>query len=328
MILRLEAIHKSYMSGFRMRRKPVLRGVDLALAPGDAYALLGSNGAGKSTTLRILLGLSSQDRGTGTLLGRPLGDRQAHRRIGYLPESPSFHEQLKAAEFLTLSGQLLGMRGRTLAARIDALLERVELSEARNRRLRKLSKGMLQRLGLAQVLLGDPELLILDEPMSGLDPPGRKLVRDLILEQRAAGKTVLFSTHILSDAEVVCTRAGILAGGRIARELHLDELPRLGAAGVEITVAHLVDEQVQRLQPRALATVHAGNQVLFTVAPGAPAQEFIRAVLQFNGRIESVVPRRVSLEKIYIETAEPAPETPPAPHAGTTPTSLQPAGRG
>lgn len=324
MVLRLERIHKSYTSGFRMRRKPVLCGIDLELQAGDAYALLGSNGAGKSTTLRVLLGLSVPDRGGGTLLGKPLGDREAHRRIGYLPESPSFHEQLEAAEFLTLSGQLLGLRGRALAARIDMLLERVELSEARARKLRKLSKGMLQRLGLAQALLGDPDLLVLDEPMSGLDPPGRKLVRDLILEQRAAGKTVLFSTHILSDAEVVCTRAGILAGGRIARDLHLDELHRIGAEAVEITVAHLVDEHVQRLEPQALASVRSGSQVLFTLRPGAPAQEFMRAVLQFNGRIESVVPRRVSLEKVYIETAGPAHE----PRADApAPPALAPAGR-
>ena len=327
MVLRLEQIHKSYVSGFRMRRKPVLCGIDLELQAGDAYALLGSNGAGKSTTLRILLGLALPDRGSGTLLGKPLGDREARCRIGYLPESPSFHEQLKAAEFLTLSGQLLGMRGRGLAQRIDTLLERVELSEARSRKLRKLSKGMLQRLGLAQALLGDPDLLILDEPMSGLDPPGRKLVRDLILEQRAAGKTVLFSTHILSDAEVVCTRAGILSGGCIARDLHLDELHRVGAEAVEITVTHLVDEQVQRLEPQSLASVRTGNQVLFTLRPGAPAQEFLRAVLQCNGRVESVVPRRVSLEKVYIESAgagrEPRADTP----AGPVPPPLAPAGR-
>jgi ABC-2 type transport system ATP-binding protein len=178
----------------------------------------------------------------------------------------------------------------------------VQLEHARKTRLRKMSKGMLQRLGLAQVLLGDPELLVLDEPMSGLDPPGRKLVRDLIVEQRDAGKTVLFSTHILSDAEVVCTRAGILREGRVVRELSLEELGRLQSESVEVEVSGLPDALVRRLQARARSVIRAAGSILFTVAPGEDVRDLVQATLTAGGNVESIVPRRVSLEEVYLDT--------------------------
>ena len=312
MVVRLENIDKSFASGFLMRRRPVLQGLSLAVEAGETYALLGANGAGKSTTLRILLGLAQPDRGRGSLLGRPLGDRRVHSRLGYLPENPTFHEQLTAGEFLHYCGRLLGLAGPTLTRRAHDLLERVQLVPARNQRLRKMSKGMLQRLGLAQALLGDPELLVLDEPMSGLDPPGRKLVRDLILEQRAAGKTVLFSTHILSDAEMVCTRAGILRNGCVATELCLADLGRLRAESVEVTVSGLRDREVQALHRLARSALRTGSSVLFTVAPGADVHELVRAALAAGGALESVVPRRVSLEEVYLDVIRPHAEPGPA----------------
>ena len=308
MVVRLENVHKSFASGFLMRRQPVLQELSLAIAPGETYALLGANGAGKSTTLRILLGLSRPDRGGGSMLGAPLGEPGVRRRLGYLPENPIFHEQLTGEEFLRFCGSMLGLGGAGLTRRLHELLERVELTGARKVRLRKMSKGMLQRLGLAQALLGDPELLILDEPMSGLDPPGRKLVRDLILEQRAAGKTVLFSTHILGDAELVCTRAGILRGGRVAAELQLEDLGRLRAEGVEVTVSGLRESDVQALRHRATAVVQSGRSVMFTVAPGESVHQLVREALAFGGYLESVVPRRASLEEIYLDVVRPAAE--------------------
>ncbi len=320
MVLWLQNIQKSFASGFLMRRRQVLHGLDLSIEAGEAYALLGANGSGKSTTLRILLGLAHADRGSGMLLGKPLGDSAARRRLGYLPECPTFHEQLTAREFLRYCGGLLGLRGAALTARIDLLLERVELAHARQTRLRKLSKGMLQRLGLAQVLLGDPEFLVLDEPMSGLDPPGRKLVRDLILEQRQQGKTVLFSTHILSDVEVVCTRAGILRDGRVATELCLDDLTRLRAESVELTVSALDERDVRRLGLLAHATLRSGRNVHFTVAP-AEAQELLQAALDAGGHLESMQSRRASLEDIYLEVAR---RTSPA--AASRPRDSVPAG--
>ena len=300
MVLSLEDIHKSFASGFLGRRRRVLRGLSLALEPGDTYGLLGENGAGKSTTLRVLLGLSRPDRGTGTLLGRPLGDAPARARLGYLPESPTFHEQLTALELLRYCGQLLGLGGPALRQRSLQLLERLDLGAARDLRLRKMSKGMLQRLGLVQALLGDPDLLILDEPMSGLDPLGRKLVRDLILEQRAAGRTVLFSTHILSDVEMVCTRAGILRQGRIERELRLDDLGDLGTESVEVQASGVPEAELRRLRAQALRSLQSGRSILLTVAPGAPLRELLQAVLASGGEVQSVSPRRASLEDIFL----------------------------
>lgn len=320
MVVSLENIAKSYSSGFLMRRRVVLDGLSLGLAPGDAYGLLGHNGAGKSTTLRVLLGLSRPDRGSGTIFGAPLGDSTARRRLGYLPESPTFHEHLSALEFLILCGQLQARRGRALRQAALALLDRLELGEARDLRLRKLSKGMLQRLGLAQALLGEPELLVLDEPMSGLDPQGRKLVRDLILEQRAAGRTVLFSTHILSDVEMVCTRAGILRDGRLEREVRLDEVQRLGAECVEVQASGLDAEAVRALGARARTAAQSGNRLLFSVAPGPALHELVQAILARGGMLEAVTPRRTSLEELFVSTrSAPAPAGPVPPPAAAPP---------
>jgi len=320
MVIRLDHIRKSFTSGFLMHRKTVLDDLSLSMEAGDAYALLGANGAGKSTTLRVLLGLTQPDSGHGELFGEALGSQAGRRRLGYLPENPSFHEQLTADEFLGYCGHLLGLRGALLTKRISAQLDRVQLGHARHVRLRKMSKGMVQRLGLAQVLLGDPELLILDEPMSGLDPPGRKLVRDIILEQRDAGKTVLFSTHILSDAEVVCTRAGVLRAGRIASEIRLDDLSRLRSECVEVTLSGLDDSAVRELQALADATVRISGGVLFNVAPGEPVHRLVQAGLARGGGLQSVVPRRASLEDMYLDADEPIEtQRTPAPleYAGT-----------
>ena len=306
MVIGLDGIHKSYVSGFWMHRRRVLRGLDLHIETGEAYGLLGDNGAGKSTTLRILLGLASPDGGTGTLLGAPLGDARSRRRLGYLPETPSFHDQLTALEFLTYMGRLSGLHGSDLRVSALALLDRLELGQARDLRLRKMSKGMLQRLGLAQALLGEPELLVLDEPMSGLDPQGRKLVRDLILEQRHAGRTVVFSTHILSDVEIVCTRAGILRQGTIERTLRIDDLGRLGAASVEVQAAGLTPQAAARLKSLARHVVQTGPTWLFTVAPGTPLRELVQGILAAGADVQSVVPRRASLEEVFLGSPVPA----------------------
>ncbi len=322
MVVRLENIQKSFPTGFLMRRRRVLQGVDLALEAGEAYALLGANGAGKSTTLRILLGLTSPDSCHGSLFGSNLCERWSRRRLGYLPETPSFHEQLTADEFLRYCGGLLGLGGALLGRRIDTWLERVELASARTLRLRKMSKGMLQRLGLAQVLLGEPELLVLDEPMSGLDPPGRKLVRDLVLEQRQAGKSVLFSTHILADVEVMCTRAGILRDGRIVSELQLADLGRLRSECVEVTLSGLAEREVRRLAVLSRSQLRLGDSVLFTVAP-AEVQELLHLAVAAHATIGSVQPRRASLEDVYLEVSRPTQQ----PHLAPRPDSVPAGGR-
>jgi ABC-2 type transport system ATP-binding protein len=325
MILCLEDIHKSFATGFWMRQRHVLRGVSLELGAGDAYGLLGANGAGKSTTLRILLGLSTPDRGRGTLFDAPLGDRVARMRLGYAPETPAFHEQLTAREFLRLCGGLQGLRGADLRRRADAQLEALDLASAADLRLRKMSKGMLQRLGLAQALLGEPELLVLDEPMSGLDPLGRKLVRDLILEQRAAGRTVLFSTHILSDVEVVCTRAGMLSDGVIAHELRLDDLAALGATSVEIQASGLAEDVVRRLASMSRSVTRSGRAALFVVEPGRTASAVVDAIHAAGGTLDAVIPRRPSLEEVLLRAGA-RPDKPVVGPVAAAPKAIEPAG--
>lgn len=212
----VDKVNKTYKRTWPWE-KPIsaLSNVSLSVAQGEIFGFLGHNGAGKTTMMKILLGLLRATSGYAELLGSPVQNVDVRARIGYLPESPYFYDYLTAEEFLYFYGKLAGLHRETIRTRIPRLLEQVSLTEARQRQLRKFSKGMLQRIGLAQALIHDPELVILDEPMSGLDPIGRKEVRDLILGLRDQGKTVFFSTHIISDVEMICDRVGILAKGKM-----------------------------------------------------------------------------------------------------------------
>ena len=206
---------KIYRVGFFMRRVEGLRDLSLEVGQGEAFGFIGPNGAGKTTTIKILMGLHRSTSGSASLFGVDVSEPIARKRVGFLPERPYFYEHLSAREVLHFYGQLseIGFDERT--ERIERLLERVQLTRFADVSLSKYSKGMLQRVGLCQTLLHDPDLIVLDEPMSGLDPVGRALVRDLIIEQREAGKTVFFSSHILSDVEAICDRVAIVVGGSL-----------------------------------------------------------------------------------------------------------------
>jgi ABC-2 type transport system ATP-binding protein len=217
-------LSKTYRLGFRARKVAALADLDLAVAPGSVYGFVGPNGAGKTTTIKVLVGLVRASAGQAALFGRDVADHRARLSVGYLPENPSFHDFMRPLDVLRYLGRLSGLGGADLERRAGALLERVGLAHARDLTVRKFSKGMVQRLGLAQALVHDPPLLVLDEPMSGLDPIGRKEVRDLILELGRAGKTIFFSTHILSDVETICDRVGMLLRGRLVREGPLGSL--------------------------------------------------------------------------------------------------------
>jgi ABC-2 type transport system ATP-binding protein len=215
--------------------------LSLSVRRGEVFGFLGPNGAGKTTSLKMLLGLVEPTAGSGTVLGARLGDRATRGRIGFLPEHFRFHEWLTGRELLHFHGRLFGMSGARLEARIETLLERVDLLDAAARALREYSKGMLQRVGLAQAMLNEPELVFLDEPTSGLDPLGRLLVRDVITELRARGTTVFLNSHLLGEVEVTCDRVAFVKRGRIARELALADQPdelevelRIDAAGIEV----------------------------------------------------------------------------------------------
>ena len=217
--------------------KVAVRDLSLVVPRGEVFGFLGPNGAGKTTSVKMLLGLVRPTAGHGRLLGTPLGDRRARQRIGYLPEHFAFHEWLLGRELLRFHGRLLGLGGHALERRIEALLERLELRDAGNRCLREYSKGMKQRIGLAQALLGEPELVFLDEPTSGLDPLGRRLVRDVIGELKARGAAVFLNSHLLSEVEVTCDRVAFVKSGRVVREL------ALGPEERELEVELRVDRQ-------------------------------------------------------------------------------------
>ncbi|MDX2271878.1 MAG: ABC transporter ATP-binding protein [Cyanobacteriota bacterium] len=220
-------LSKTYRTGFWLNKvvRP-LQDCSLTVAQGETFGLLGPNGAGKTTTIKCLLGIVQPSAGSGSLLGRPLGERQIKQQVGYLPENPYFYDYLTAWEFLQFAGQIFQLAPALLQERIPALLELVGLpiDVARKRQLRTYSKGMLQRTGMAQALINDPALVFLDEPMSGLDPMGRYQMREIILSLKKQGKTVFFNSHVLADVEVICNRVGLIIGGKLIRQGSLDEL--------------------------------------------------------------------------------------------------------
>jgi ABC-2 type transport system ATP-binding protein len=230
-----ENLTMDYPFGFlHLKKKTSLEGLTMNVEDGEVFGFLGPNGAGKSTTIKLLVGLIFPTAGTALILGKPISDIEMHRDIGYLPEQPYFYDYLTAAELLDYFARVHDLTAADRRERVERMLKKVGLETARKIQLRKYSKGMLQRVGLAQAILHDPRVVILDEPMSGLDPVGRREVRDIILELKRAGKTVLFSTHILSDAEMLCDRVGVIVGGKLRGVGAPDEIVGMKAHGMEI----------------------------------------------------------------------------------------------
>jgi len=253
-VLKTEAVCKKFSVGFWGRTVAAVERLDLEVRRGEIFGFLGPNGAGKTTTLKILTGLIYPTSGKAWILGREVGDVGVKHQVGFLPEAPYFYDYLTGEEFLRFYGQLFGLGGQRLSERIAMLLSVVGLSEARSLQLRKFSKGMLQRIGIAQALINDPNLVILDEPMSGLDPVGRKEIRDLILRLRDQGKTIFFSSHILHDAEVLCDRVGIINQGRMVAVDTIHTLSAQLTAGTP-AVLHVTASGVTEEMVRALAAI-------------------------------------------------------------------------
>src|SRR6188472_3831345 len=240
---------KNYSVGFwRKRPYRALDALSLEVQAGEIFGFLGPNGAGKTTTLKLLMQLVYPTSGTASILGRPLGAVETKRRIGFLPENPYFYDYLTAEELLTYFASLFGYRGVERRARAARMLDEVGLGAERRLPLRKFSKGMLQRVGIAQALINEPELVFLDEPMSGLDPLGRREIRELILRLRDRGCTVFFSSHVLSDAEALCSRVAILARGRLITAGRLTDMLAFQIHGWELVLSHVSEELVQALE--------------------------------------------------------------------------------
>jgi ABC-2 type transport system ATP-binding protein len=238
--IEIENLSKDYPFGFlHLKTKSSLEDLTMRVEEGEVFGFLGPNGAGKSTTIKLLMGLIFPTAGTARILDKPITDIEMHQDIGYLPEQPYFYDYLTAAELLDYFARFHNLTADDRRTRVDRMLKKVGLGTAKKIQLRKYSKGMLQRVGLAQAILHDPRVVILDEPMSGLDPIGRREVRDIILELKRDGKTVLFSTHILSDAEMLCDRVGVIVGGKLRGVGALDEIVGLKSQGLEILFEYL-----------------------------------------------------------------------------------------
>ena len=300
--IRTRELSKDYTVGFwRPRPYRALDRLSIEVHGGDIFGFLGPNGAGKTTTLKLLMQLVFPTSGEAEILGRPAGDVSVRRRIGYLPENPYFLDHLTAEELLDYYGQLFGLSSSDRRRRIGATLDRLGIGAERRMHLRKFSKGMLQRVGLAQALLNDPEVLFLDEPMSGLDPLGRRDVRALILELRDQGRTVFFSSHILSDAEALCSRVAILAKGRLAASGAMAELGEFAVLGWELVASGVPAETLDRVRPRVRrVTVITGDRYAFELPAEAQPERLLAELIAAGASLVSLNPLRETLEDLFV----------------------------
>jgi len=314
--LSIDALDKTYRLGFRMRRVDAVRDLRLRVPAGSIFGFVGPNGAGKSTTIKILVGLIAPTRGTATIFDKSIRDPAARAAVGYLPENPSFHEFLRPLEILSFMGRLSGLSGPDLSRRSQEVLELVGLGQAHDLTVRKFSKGMVQRLGLAQAILHDPPLLILDEPMSGLDPIGRKEVRDLITELRRRGKTIFFSTHILPDVEMLCDQVGMLLRGRLVAQGSIGALLDGSVRGVELRCAGLSPQVAESLAASARGSSSGPDGWTYLFPDLEAASRAAVATVSAGGRILLLQPQRESLEESFVRLAAAAKD---APRAGNAP---------
>jgi ABC-2 type transport system ATP-binding protein len=308
--IEIQGLSKSYRIGlFARRERAVLRDLTLEVNEGEIFGFLGPNGAGKTTTLKILMGLIKADRGSVRILDCPLSDRAWRKRTGYLPEQPYLYDYLTPVEYLRYVGQLFGMSPVSRQTRADELLSVVGLGPWRKTPLRRFSKGMLQRAGLAQALMNDPALVVLDEPMSGLDPIGRHLVRKIILDLKRAGKTVFFSTHILSDAESLCDRVALLSGGALVKAGSIAEILNLDVSHIDVLLAGFPQSAISRLPAGVVA--HATGERFRLEVPEQALHAVLRLADEERARILVVQPVRQSLEEYFVDQIRAAEGTEP-----------------
>lgn len=296
----------NYRTPLRQQLMRAVRGVSFSVRRGEVFGFLGPNGAGKTTTIRVLMGLMRATSGSCSILGHPVPSRAARERLGFMPEAPYFYEYLTAREMIDLAGRLFGIDAATRRKRAGELLELVGIPHAADTPVRKYSKGMMQRAGIAQALINDPEVVVLDEPMSGLDPIGRKEVRDIIEHLRDRGKTVFFSTHILPDVEIVCDRVAIIAGGLLRDIGSLTELLEGKQLGTDVefrVAADVTDDQLAPVRALAASLRRIDREVTAVLAPGADLNAFLAAVAAAGGTITRVGPRGGALEDLFLEHA-------------------------
>jgi ABC-2 type transport system ATP-binding protein len=301
-VLELTDVRKSFKLGFIPKTREILKGISFSVAEGEIFGYLGPNGAGKTTTIKCALGLIHPDGGTIRLFGHPHTDPKAKERLGFLPENPYFYDYLTAVEFLDFYAQLFHIPREVRRERIPRLLRLVAMERAAALPLRKFSRGMLQRVGLAQALINEPALVILDEPLGGLDPLGRKEIRDIILSLRDEGKTVVFTSHILQDIEMICHRVAIIVGGRILSQGRLSDLVSEKILFTEVTLSGLNPAEAA---PFGESLSTEGGRLLLKVHKEERLEALLALVREKQARLHALVPRTQTLEDIFVDMVKP-----------------------
>src|SRR5207245_11778768 len=298
--IEIENLTKEYPFGFlHLKKRTSLEGLSMQVEMGDVFGFIGPNGAGKSTTIKLLMGLIFPTAGSARILGKPISDVEMHRDIGYLPEQPYFYDYLTAAEVLDYFARFHDLTATDRKDRVDRMLKKVGLETARKIQLRKYSKGMLQRVGLAQAILHDPRVVILDDPRSGLDPIGRREVRDIILDLRRGGRTILFSAHILSESEMLCDRVGVLVGGKLRGVGSPDQLVGMKVSGMEVLFELAADPPAAASLLLAKA-IRTGDRYRLEV-PVAELYKTLDALRAEGAQILSVTQIKGTLEDYFLD---------------------------
>jgi ABC-2 type transport system ATP-binding protein len=295
--LEITNLKKSFRSNFLFKKYHILKGIDLSVEHGEIYGFLGPNGAGKTTTIKCILGLLFPDEGEIVINGQPSASIAARGQVGFLPENPYFYDYLSANEMLHFAASLFAIPTAIARERIDLLVRQVGLAGHEHLKLRKFSKGMIQRLGMAQALIQDPVCLILDEPFSGLDPIGRKEFRDLILSLKSQGKTIFFSSHILQDMEMMVDKVGIIINGRISRQGRLSEMIASSTQCYEIVCARMSAMQLAQINPNFISR---DNQFIITLDHEADINLVVESIIHNNGLVVAVNPVKKTLEEIFL----------------------------
>lgn len=309
-VIYTENLSKDYRAGFGLQKIRAIENLNLEVEAQEIYGFLGPNGAGKTTTIKILVGLARPTSGKAMIFGKPVTNIDIKKSIGFLPESPYFYEYLNAYEYLRLCAQITGVEKDRQKKQIEKMLHLVRLERFVKLPIKGYSRGMLQRLGIAQALIGDPQLVILDEPMGGLDPIGRREFRDIILNLKTQGKTVFFSTHILADVELICSRVGIILNGKLISSGRLDEILSSKIESFEMIVRGLdrkMIKVVERLAHKVIANpmqASADEEVFIEVTTEEEVERVMAIIREVNGKLLSLQPRRKTLEDHFISQIE------------------------
>jgi ABC-2 type transport system ATP-binding protein len=303
-LIQVEGLRKTYRQGFWMRRVEAVKGISFQVTRGEAFGFLGPNGAGKTTTIKILMGLMRPSGGTVRLFGLPVPQRKSRENVGFMPENPYIYPYLTPREFVEACARLSGLRGPALKQRVSQVLEQTGIAYAASRQVRQLSKGMVQRAGLAAALVANPELLVLDEPMSGLDPGGRKEVRDMILEERRRGRTIFFSTHILSDVPALCDHVAILQKGETVLAGHLPDLLSKEVQRTDVVLGGDSGELRAAWETRGVVIRPELGRCVFELPGKTSVSDLLKDVLARGLEVIAVTPQYQTLEELFVSKAQ------------------------